>query len=168
MSGDYAFVANENGLVSIDISDPSAPVIMGEYETEEVSYYIAVDGYYAYLTRLGYGMDIINVSDPTSPSLVSSLDGINSPRDIRFSNEYIYMADAADGLVIVDVSDRSTSVVTGSFDEVGSATAVDVRGATAYVISYLELLYRQTFLCQIRQSTLRHTGDLLQQFLIPT
>ncbi|GAB1260801.1 hypothetical protein [Aurantivibrio plasticivorans] len=65
VSGDYAFVSNENGLVSIDISDPSAPVTMGEYKTKEVNYYIA---------HAADGLVIVDVSDRSTPVVTGSFD----------------------------------------------------------------------------------------------
>jgi len=76
--GDYAYVAARNGgLEIIDISDPTTPVKVGQFN-DGVGYTndIYVSGSYAYLADSwdGCGLKIIDISDPTTPVKVGQFN----------------------------------------------------------------------------------------------
>ena len=51
ISGNYAYVADyKTGLVIVDISNPSSPVLKGGYDTPGGAHGVAVSGNYAYVT----------------------------------------------------------------------------------------------------------------------
>ena len=60
-------MAGDHGFSIVDVSDPSSPVFMGQYDTE-YSFDIAVSGDYAYVASIS-GLSIVDVSGPSSPVL---------------------------------------------------------------------------------------------------
>jgi hypothetical protein len=70
IDGNYAYVtAGGNGLRIVDISTPSAPVLVGLYRPLWYARDGAVAGNYAYLAD-GYGLGVINISTPGTPTRV--------------------------------------------------------------------------------------------------
>ena len=97
--GDYAFVADEvDGLVVIDISDPSAPTRMGAYDTPGYAKDVDVVGSYAYVADGSAGLRIIDVSHPVTPTEVGGFDTPGSARGVDVVGSYAYVADNSAGL----------------------------------------------------------------------
>jgi hypothetical protein len=53
VSGDYAYVINDNGLHVIDITDPDAPAKVGFYPASWSAYHLTVSGDYVYVGTSG-------------------------------------------------------------------------------------------------------------------
>jgi Ca2+-binding RTX toxin-like protein len=67
--GNYAYVADYySGLQIIDISNPAAPTLKGNYDTSGGALDVQVVGNYAYVADGGDGLQILDVSDFTNPS----------------------------------------------------------------------------------------------------
>jgi len=83
------------GLRIINISDPSAPVEAGFYDTDASEYYrgVAVSGIYAYLAVSDSGLRIINISDPAAPVEVGFYNTPGTAWNVAVSGSYAYVAD---------------------------------------------------------------------------
>ena len=75
ITGNYAYVAYRgDGLVIINIEDPTNPTLVGRYDTNGYALGISISGNYAYIADGSRGLVIINIEDPTNPTLVGSYD----------------------------------------------------------------------------------------------
>lgn len=138
VDGDYVYVADgEDGLQIVNISDPSNPVGIGNYNSTGYSWGIAKSGNYVYLADGPGGTPIIDVSDPTDPQFVSSCPGGYDFQDVAISGNYAYLANTTYGLVIYNISGPSNPVFTGHYDTPGSAWDVLVSGNYAYIADAL-------------------------------
>ena len=91
----YAYVADDcNGLQVIDISTPTAPVIVGSVETQGDAYGVSVANGYAYVADYDNGLQVIDISTPTAPVIVGSVDN-PSTLGVSVANGYAYVADYA-------------------------------------------------------------------------
>ena len=112
VSGDYAYVS-AGTLRIVDVSNPAAPLIVGEYvgpddeiENEFKAHIrgLVVSGNYVYV---GYDPDhtlhIVDVSNPKSPLRVGAV-GVIAIRRVIVSGDFAFLM-AGVGLVIIDVSD---------------------------------------------------------------
>jgi len=77
VSGDYVYLGSY-GLVIADVSDPSAPGVVGGVGLPAEVYGLAVSGGYAYVTYGEWdsresGLRVIDVSEPSSPVEVGSI-----------------------------------------------------------------------------------------------
>ena len=112
VSGDYAFVAAEDGgLHVVDVSDPTAPRGVGRYWLP-CAKDVALAGHHAFVMASD-GMYVLDVADPSSPSLVGvyHYEWRNrwwSPW-VRISGQYafVYLDHA---LRILDVSNPSAPI----------------------------------------------------------
>ena len=153
VSGGYAYVAdnvsinegntwhNEAVLRVIDVSNPTAPDLVGSYEYTDRRGFaggVAVSGTHVYLAVGNPGVVVVDVSDPTRPNKVGTYESqqMYSVRDVAASGSYIYVVGWNAGLRVVDVSDPTNPVEVGSHDTPGWAVDVVVSSGYAYVADY--------------------------------
>jgi len=131
VSGDCAYVA-DGGLVIVDITDKSAPVLAGGYDTAGYAYGVAVSGDYAYVADGSNGLVIVDITDKSAPVLAGGYNTAGSAKGVAVLGDYAYVADWDNGLVIMDITDKSAPVLAGGY---GTADAQDVAvsGDYAYV-----------------------------------
>ncbi|RMH74775.1 MAG: T9SS C-terminal target domain-containing protein, partial [Calditrichaeota bacterium] len=142
VSGSHAYVADRyDGLRIIDVSDPTAPVEVGFYDTGDEARGVYVSGSHAYVADWLDGLRIIDVSDPTAPVEVGFYDTGEWARGVYVSGSHAYVADDYDGLRIIDVSDPTAPVEVGFYDTGGYARGVYVSGNHAYVADGVDGLY---------------------------
>jgi len=123
-----------NGLVIIDINDPTNPQQIGRFDTYD-AYGVYVSGNYAYVASY-FGLVIIDISDPTNPQQKEHLDTNGYAYDVYVSGSYAYVAyreNRENGLVIIDISDLTNPQKVGHYDTNEIAWGVYVSGNYAYV-----------------------------------
>lgn len=69
----------ENGLIVLDVRDPSAPRVLGECNFLGWVEGVCVAGRYAFVTSTSSGVRLIDISDPAQPRLVDSFGPILEP-----------------------------------------------------------------------------------------
>ncbi|RKZ12575.1 hypothetical protein DRQ53_14615, partial [bacterium] len=114
VEGDYAFVTQKyDGLKIFDISDPTAPLLVGTYESPsgDFMYCVTVRGNFAYV---GYGstsaakFHVLDVTNPTSPALVGSYDTPGNVTEIAIAGDLAHIADQQAGSLVLDISDPAS------------------------------------------------------------
>ena len=134
VKGSLAYVtADHAGLYIIDISDPKAAAVLGNYPMSRFTYGLAIEGDFAYLANSDTGFHIINVRDPAAPKLENSLRLEGEPYGVAIQGKYAYIASGPAGLVIVDVSNPAAPKVLGSCAVEDFANGVAVDANFAYV-----------------------------------
>lgn len=133
LAGDYAYVAGTStGLLVLDISDPTTPVLVSSVDLSGVAQRVALGGLHAFVAVGSLGVQVVDVTDPTAPAVVGGLDRDGSVMDVATDGVLLYMADGY-GLVIVDVSDPANPLVVGELTVPGSVSRVCLVGSLAYV-----------------------------------
>lgn len=108
VSGNRAYVAKSIGAWVYDLSNPTAPALLGQagdpgYDTIS----IAAQGDMAFLAKYSSSsLAILDVSDPKSPRRIGGYFGFI--RDVAVSGDHVFLADRDNGLVILDVSRPAT------------------------------------------------------------
>ncbi|MDB9535207.1 DUF4347 domain-containing protein [Dolichospermum planctonicum CS-1226] len=132
--GNYAYVADSSsGLQIIDISNPTALTLKGNYDTSGSAYDVQIVGNYAYVADGASGLQIIDISNPTAPTLKGNYNTSGSANGVQVVGNYAYVADGASGLQIIDISNPTTPTLKGNYDTSGLALGVQVVGNYAYV-----------------------------------
>ncbi|MCH7700509.1 MAG: hypothetical protein IID37_02360, partial [Planctomycetes bacterium] len=117
--GDYAYLAERGsaGVLILDISDPTTPVLVAEYlvhpqndssSAQDVKVgddllFVALEGNDG-PTRV----EIVDVRDPTTPELVGRVDteAIGTPHNLFYDRGYLYIVDSSSQeIAIVDLTD---------------------------------------------------------------
>jgi hypothetical protein len=136
IAGDHAFVARGwDGMVVIDISDPTTPSLAGSATTpgSGYSYAVALSGNYAYLAASSDGLVVFDINDPTNPFSVGSYNTPGSAYFVALSGDHAYVAVVISGLQVIDISAPTAPVLAGSYDTPGNARGVYVTGDYAFV-----------------------------------
>jgi len=132
VDGNYAYLAAlGRGLLILDVSDKSSPVLVGSCELPEPAFYVCVSDGFAYITSDYEGLQIVNVSDPTSPEFIRSLTG--DVKDVYAAGGLLLVAGDSGGLSILDVTDPANPVTIANYPTRGYAHAVDMSGSLAFV-----------------------------------
>ncbi len=138
-----AYCAMYNGLMILDISDPTAPKFVSQlYMPDGYATDIRVDGEYAYLTEWGNAFYIADISDPTDPFMAGKylLQVSAYGLDVADTLAFVAYGLSSDkiGFLILDISDPGniTVVADVSADEfsIQAMFKVDVDGNYAYVV----------------------------------
>jgi len=107
-----AYVASYRALYILDVTDPSQPYLIGEFNSTPYGYltHVQVSGDYAFLGG-GYCFYTVNISDPASPFFVDSIRFSGSNifvEDFHLQANYayltIYYSDSSVGFHVVDIT----------------------------------------------------------------
>ncbi len=92
VAGDYAYLAAlTDGLIIVDISDPTQPVLVGGHATPEGAYGVAVEEQIAY-TMDRSNVQVFDVANPAKPVRIGMMaEGFHSLEDIVVHAGYIYV-----------------------------------------------------------------------------
>jgi hypothetical protein len=121
-----------HGLQTIDVSDPSAPIVLGSLGLTW-PWGVAIAGAIAYVADGSSGLRVISIADPAHPQLIGQLSTPAEARGVAVSGNLAYVADYTAGLLIVDVSDPQHPHLISQLDTPGSANRLATSGGYAYV-----------------------------------
>ena len=141
VDGNTAYIGAGVYLLILDITDNSAPALLGSVQLPGVVYGIAISSGYAYITDSSGRLCVVDVREPASPYEVGFYDTPGSALDVAVSGGYAYIANSYSGLRIVDVSNPENPNEVGFYDTPGYAYHVAVSGGYAYIADYTEGLY---------------------------
>jgi len=135
VSGSFAYVTTDSGLVVFDVSVPSEPQRVGQFPAEGGALGVAVAGDYAYFADVVYGFHVIDISDPQQPREVGFCETPICPaNDVAIFGSRAFLADGGAWLRVLDISNPQHPWEVAYCEEVmGNACAVSVTGDNAYV-----------------------------------
>ena len=135
----YAFVANnDNGLLIVDISDPTDPKKESEEDTDGHSYGVVLspDEKYAFVADGENGLVVIDVSDPSSPDTKKVLNIEGNCTKVKLSSDgnYLYVSNTKEGMVdLVNIKDPENAFVEKKFATKGNPERLFVKNNLMYV-----------------------------------
>lgn len=139
VSGDYAFVCDQNGISVVNISDKHSPFV--EAAVTDCGNPLELFLYNDYLYVVSDKLYIINISDPKNPYKVSSFYMDCFMTSVAVSGNYAYITDGNDNdtgnsrIISVDIGNILFPKYEGEREIYGSASNIQVSGTTAYVAS---------------------------------
>ena len=136
---DYAYTISSDGLLIIDISDPTSPNSIGGFDIhlpnlQKTVQDIAVMGKYAYLVTHLSTIEIIDISDSTNPTPISSFDFSSGFYGIEVVGNYIYVSTLRE-LKIIDITNPVNPKHIQDFYLSDLVWDVEVEGNYGYVSS---------------------------------
>lgn len=105
LAGTLAYVCCKRGLVVVDLSDPTAPRIVGEVPSPAVDRptSVAVQFRYAFVCDRE-GLKVVDITRPNRPRPIDgAVVPLNDANRVYVARTHAYVAAGEDGLVIVDV-----------------------------------------------------------------
>jgi hypothetical protein len=107
--GSFAYVATDDGMTVLDVSNPLAPVVKGSFATSAPCQGIDVAAH-AYLACQTAGLFVVNISNPSSPTLVGSLRLPGSTWDVAANGTTLYASSMNGELYVVSIANPSKPV----------------------------------------------------------
>lgn len=112
VQGNYAYIAQDNGLSIINITEPDKPQVISTLLLSTGAQNIAIGDSTAYLIGRGKSgitniLSIIDISNSLYPYTISSSTTLHYAYDIAVNGNYAYIAEGDYGLQIIDISDTA-------------------------------------------------------------
>lgn len=141
LEGDVAFVANGDGLLVLDLSDPEAPTAIAELPLENGARSIAVDGHHAYIASEGPDLHVVDIAEPSKPVIVGGFLAADDILDVDVSGHLAMMAVDGEPVYILSVEDPTNPTLVGGILVGPDAVSVTFAGDRGYVIEEDEGLF---------------------------
>lgn len=130
---DYAYCSFHNGLIILDVSDPSDMQFVSKVFCPGRGEGIDVSGDYVYLANGESGVCIIDVSNPEMPEITVIWDSPAYVMDVYVYNDHLYIADWWRGLHIFNVEDPTNPYWVGGIDTNSSTWGIYVTDGLVYL-----------------------------------
>ncbi len=143
VKGSVAFVASGlNGLIALDISNPSSPVFLGQCELpgRQNSYVADFEDDVAVISCEYDGVVTVNISDPSNMYILDRYDLTNSVQDIIVEDNIVYAAYTFSGLRTLNITNPSAITFEGSYYS-GSGTVYTIEKYGSYILAYNNVGY---------------------------
>ena len=148
VENNIVFTANGGILQTLDISDPSNPVLLGQVATNGVISDVAKSGNYIYLAEGDSGLKVIDVSNLGNPIQVSELLLPGSVNTLVIDNQTLYVAEGGfdggqwiGGMRTLDVTDPFNPQPLGFYDSPGESNFISLVGDYIYINkNFVEIL----------------------------
>jgi hypothetical protein len=134
LQGQYAYVAENDTLTIVDISNPAAPRRAGAYVLPNRIWGFAVAGSSVYVAADLWGIGIVDVSNPAAPTLRGSYKTRGQAHAIDLWGTTALFADHMLGIGFLDVSNPARPAALGSVFLEGYPRHVAVIGSLAYAV----------------------------------
>jgi hypothetical protein len=134
ISGDMAFVADgDAGLQVIDMTDKTAPMIIGSCDTPGFASGVFVSGSYVFIADGEMGMAVVDITNRTAPVKTASMGTPGIAAKVTVAGNYAFIADGDAGLQIADVTNKTAPVIIETLDTPGTASGLFVSGNYVFI-----------------------------------
>ena len=124
-NGQYLYLGSMRGMYIYDLSVPSSPEFVSEFQHGTACDPVVVDGDYAYVTLRGgnncgateSGLFIVDISNISNPELAVSYP-MDEPYGLGVKDEKLFICDGASGLKVYDKTDINSLQLLDHFEDV--------------------------------------------------
>jgi hypothetical protein len=135
VSNNRAYCANGSaGLQIVDVSNPTAPKVIGGCSSNFYAQAVTVSGRHAYLSAGDFGVKVVDISNPASPMLAGFVETAGSAQDVVVSGSNAYLADGTRGLHILDIRNPRLPTALGNYR--GTAQSAVVAGSNVFLVPF--------------------------------
>ena len=114
---------NYGRVVSIDVTDPTNPSIIGGNPDVWANSLVIQDTLLFVIHRLRHEITILDATSPEDLPSIGTVDVARDPSDIAIIGDRVFLSDTYDGLIVVDIADPSRPRLIGNWD-VGTGISV--------------------------------------------
>lgn len=142
VQGDRAYIAsNEEGLLILDVSQPTVPTLLGAYNVMGWAYDVRVHDGHTYIAT-GHGMHIVDqdnnlvgaFSFPTkTPGIMLDIAVVGTTAYVSTLDYDIETYEAESTLLIYDISTPTEPLLLGSYHPEATINQIDVVGSIVYM-----------------------------------
>ncbi|SYZ71916.1 exported hypothetical protein [Candidatus Zixiibacteriota bacterium] len=136
--GNYAYVFVQGpGLVSLDVTDPTKPIVLDYDNITQDVYAFDIDGNYAYKASQDFRIQITDISNPRDLKPIPDFYMPGKANDIVTRENLAYVADDSAGLKILDISDPRNIHIVGHYNDIyfggQEAMSIDIEDTLACI-----------------------------------
>jgi hypothetical protein len=129
MRSDTMYVSQwDAGVALVDVSSPTQPQLLAQYDTPGLAHHLAVFGDYIYVADDLAGLTILH-----NGILAGNYPTPGPVWDVQVSGDHAYLAAGSAGLIILDMTDPLDPVYAGSYQTPGFAQRIFLDGGSIYV-----------------------------------
>jgi len=121
-------------LEVLDVSDPSNPLVLSQYEGRCCSYSIAQDGDVVLSLDREYGVQVIDVSDPSQPVVLSIFETGASAICGVLRDTLAFVAEDQRGIAVLNLADPNNPAEIGLASFPSSVEDIAIQGDFAYTV----------------------------------
>ncbi|MDY0110370.1 MAG: T9SS type A sorting domain-containing protein [Candidatus Krumholzibacteria bacterium] len=89
--GGIAYIANNYGLWTVAVSDPTTPAVLGCVQLPQFCSCVFVSDFAAYCSSWYSGLSVIDIADAAAPRRIGSIFAYRYPADVYVIDEYVYV-----------------------------------------------------------------------------
>ena len=127
----FLHVANQHGVLVIDILDSARPTPLGHLPLEDGAYSLAQAGDRLFVG--GRNLHLVSITQPQEPTLIASDASGSIVTSVRAAGPWLYVTDYEDGLAIYDISGGGTPVPVSQFPTLFAALVLAYEGSQVYI-----------------------------------
>lgn len=124
--------ASSSGLLLVDVTEPTSPVLVGGLDTPGNALRVALDGDLALIADHRGGLRLVDIGDPEDPREISSMDFSRPVDEAVPIGGYAYVATFST-VRIIDISRPSDPVSVGSFQPNTIVNVITIHGDLALI-----------------------------------
>lgn len=133
LDGNRAFLSlGEGGLMIVDITDPSNPIITGVFQPGGSVNGVAINGNLAWITAGADGIWVLDVTNPTDPIIVNKIKTGQLAIDVDLSNGRAFLLNNSK-LVILDSGNPTSPQVLAEMDLEVQGRRIQVSDDRAFI-----------------------------------
>jgi hypothetical protein len=132
LMGDYALAAGPSPVRIYDVSDPTAPEMVGTVPLFDPVNDMLVDGELLYMAT-DDGLEVVNMADPSEPVPIGQIETTDRALGLALVDEHVFVAAGEAGVRGVDVTDPSNPVETWTDGWSSHANDVAIHGGWLWV-----------------------------------
>ncbi len=148
--GSYLFLGSMRGMYIYDISNPSIPEFVSEFQHGTACDPVVVDENYAYVTLRGgnncgaleSGLFIVDISDISNPELAISYP-MDEPYGLGIKGDQLFVCDGSSGLKVYDKSNIEDLVSLDHFKDIVTFDVIPLE--TTLLMVGEEVLYQYVY-----------------------
>ena len=149
--GNNLFLGSMRGMYIYDISSPSTPTFISEFQHGTACDPVVVDGDYAYVTLRGgnncgateSGLFIVDISDLNSPELATSY-AMDEPYGLGIKDNKLFICDGKSGLKVDDKTDIENLVSLNHYENIITFDVIPMNESLIMIGD--EILYQYRYL----------------------
>jgi len=139
--GKWAYVADlHNGLVVVDISDPTNPVKAGQEWVLGMAESVAVQGDRAYVATGLLGVQVVDISDPTQPMWVETIQVDDVALDVTVAGHLLLVSALPHGVELFSVDAQGRAQKLGRYHASGPVDDTAYYGGYLYAKTWDQVL----------------------------
>ncbi len=151
--GDQLFLGSRRGMYIYDITEPSSPAFISEFQHGTACDPVVVDGEYAYITLRGgngcgateSGLFLVDLSDISNPALMATYP-MEEPYGLGIMDNTLFVCDGSFGLKIYDTTNVPELRALQHFEDITTFDVIPLQDhllmvgeGTLYQYSYADM-----------------------------